>query len=516
MRYKLKYKPLQLALCASLMCAAFASCSNSESDSMTAADDVKVPLSISAVIQSGTEARKADYDATAFEAGDEIGLFILSSEDYASAYSSDYDCYNVRATYNGTSWTLDEAVYLSEDNAYILAYYPYSESYGTTFPDGSSQTNLIPIDIMPTDNTQTDVLTCGGVSVNYDNPTATLGFGHVLSRIVLSIGLTGEIETVNLTSVSISQSSGLLQSAAVLGIEDGNFGHYSSDSYDTEDAMAMTCDTTLTLTNNYTVDFLIAPESSTSLTATLVIDGVTLSADITSSSDWVSAYQYTYAINVVGTVEEEEEDILLEVSSSSVISGWSDQGTSEEIELTYQEEGDTITINGYEAVDLGLSVRWATCNVGADSPEDRGNYYAWGETYTKSKYNSSTCSTYGVTMDDFSGDSDYDTATANWGGSWRMPTSEEMQELVDDCSWEWATNGYLVTGQNGNSIFIIAAGVYDGSSLSSAGSSGYYWSSTPYESNTSNAYGLNFNSGYYEVYNLNGRGAGRSVRPVSE
>ena len=141
-------------------------------------------------------------------------------------------------------------------------------------------------------------------------------------------------------------------------------------------------------------------------------------------------------------------------------------------------------INGHEYVDLGLSVKWATCNVGASKPEDYGNYYAWGETETKSTYTESNSATYGKSMNDIdiSGNAQYDAATANWGGSWRMPTKYECQELINKCKWEWITkngiNGYNVTGTNGNSIFLPAAGRRYGSSLNYAGRSGLYWSST--------------------------------------
>ncbi len=184
------------------------------------------------------------------------------------------------------------------------------------------------------------------------------------------------------------------------------------------------------------------------------------------------------------------------------------------------EEGDAENeINGHEYVDLGLpsGLLWATCNVGATNPEDYGNYYAWGETTTKSTYTESNNTTYGVSMGDISGDSRYDAATANWGGTWRMPTDAEMGELIDNCTWAWTTqnevNGYKVTGPNGNSIFLPASGYRSGSSLIIAGSNGDYWSSTP-DGGTYDAYYLYFGSGYYGRINLN-RYYGRGVRPVS-
>ena len=179
---------------------------------------------------------------------------------------------------------------------------------------------------------------------------------------------------------------------------------------------------------------------------------------------------------------------------------------------------DTTYVNGYAAVDLGLSVKWATCNIGADSSEDYGNYYAWGETETKDSFTKSTSVTYSVSMDDIAGNAEYDAATANWGSSWRMPTYAEIVELVDSCTWTWTTendvNGYRVTGSNGNSIFLPAAGSRD-TSLTSAGSNGFYWSSTPVTGSKTNSYELFFGSSSCST-SFGYRYYGYSVRPVTE
>ena len=95
----------------------------------------------------------------------------------------------------------------------------------------------------------------------------------------------------------------------------------------------------------------------------------------------------------------------------------------------------TGTINGYEYVDLGLSVKWAICNIGASSPSDYGDYLAWGETETKDEYTNDNSVTYGdSSFGDISGNATYDAATANWGKKWRMPTRSEFEELLDDCT----------------------------------------------------------------------------------
>lgn len=180
-------------------------------------------------------------------------------------------------------------------------------------------------------------------------------------------------------------------------------------------------------------------------------------------------------------------------------------------------------------VDLGLpsGTLWATCNVGATSPEDYGDYYAWGETTTKSDYSSSSSLTYGLSNSQLLSQGiidgnknltpSYDAATANWGGTWRLPTKTEFKELKKKCTWQWTTqngkNGYKITGPNGNHIFLPAAGYRSGSSLGSAGERGGYWSSTPNESSSDYAYYLYFDSAYHYV-SWSHRYYGRSVRPV--
>ena len=194
----------------------------------------------------------------------------------------------------------------------------------------------------------------------------------------------------------------------------------------------------------------------------------------------------------------------------------------------YNLSGKTITVTqdafgadaaGYEWVDLGLSVVWATCNVGANSPEEYGDYFAWGEISPKDSYTSNNCSTYGKSMSDISGNPQYDAATANWGGAWRMPTKAELEELRSNCTWEWTTlngvNGRRVTGPNGNSIFLPAAGERYGTSSYYVGSHGDYWSSTPQEGNVGYACSSYVGSGDYDGL-WEERYTGQSVRPVIE
>lgn len=177
-----------------------------------------------------------------------------------------------------------------------------------------------------------------------------------------------------------------------------------------------------------------------------------------------------------------------------------------------------------EMIDLGLSVKWASHNVGASSPEGFGGYYAWGETEEKSYYESNTYKYYQngsyVNIGNNISGTQYDVAHVKWGGSWRMPTLDEIIELVNKCSWKWTTyngvKGQLVTGPNGNSIFLPAAGVRQLASVYYVGDYGRCLSATPNESNSASVYGLDFLSGGDLWYSWGGRSHGYSVRPVSD
>ena len=232
------------------------------------------------------------------------------------------------------------------------------------------------------------------------------------------------------------------------------------------------------------------------------------SCNLTNLQSNTTYYVRAYAVNSVGTAYGEEVTFTTAEDESSEPTG---------------------TENEYGYVDLGLSIKWATMNVGASKLGDYGDYFAWGETQPKSiydwitykycngssstltKYN--TNSSYGTVDNKTTLDLNDDAANANWGGSWRMPTDAEWEELINNCTWTWTTqngkNGYKVTSKsNGNSIFLPA------SSLDKAGSYGNYWSSSL---NTDYPYGAwcvyfysssESRSSYAYRYN------GRSVRPV--
>lgn len=141
--------------------------------------------------------------------------------------------------------------------------------------------------------------------------------------------------------------------------------------------------------------------------------------------------------------------------------------------------------SGHEYVDLGLpsGTMWASCNIGATTPAESGNFYAWGEDQVKRNYFLEDDSkVYGMMYEDYSGSQEFDAASRLWGDRWRVPSEYEMQELIDKCNWTWSRvdgrYGYIVTGRSGNSIFIPASGYRSGRKTSGVGSDGYLWTSS--------------------------------------
>lgn len=230
---------------------------------------------------------------------------------------------------------------------------------------------------------------------------------------------------------------------------------------------------------------------------------------------------------------------ILMASDSDVSTSIGSRFYGRSIRPVYQDE------IGVKAVELGLSVKWSECNLGADNPEDFGEYYAWGETEVKTTYNwttyiwctggestltkycnNSKCGSHGFVDGKTELDADDDVVHVKFGGKWRMPSGSEIVELINTrqdkahYTWEWTTiggsNGWQVTYLvNGNTLFFPVAGSMSGDQLANGNNVGYYWSSSLVQNSPNDVTylylgpgGIGTNTGY--------RFYGRSIRPVQE
>ena len=214
------------------------------------------------------------------------------------------------------------------------------------------------------------------------------------------------------------------------------------------------------------------------------------------------------------------------------------QGTSYGSQVTFstinhQTTEPMLTDSGFGYVDLGLSVMWATCNIGATATEQHGDYYAWGEIEPKNNYNWKTykwcnnsdtaltkyCvnSKYGIVDDKVLLDHEDDAASVLWGASWHMPTDEEWTELRTECTWYWIckndVNGYKVVGKNGNSIFLPISGYRLDKEYYDNETSGCYWSKSLHADFSRHTHCVIFDAAKIDKY-YNGRCCGQVIRPV--
>ena len=262
------------------------------------------------------------------------------------------------------------------------------------------------------------------------------------------------------------------------------------------------------------------------------------------SFEWHDGNTYTYNVTLNYTPQTIEM-----VIGACTIEPWGDEEYVDDLSTEALE-------NGHDYVDLGLSVKWATCNVGASKPEDYGDYFAWGavepwykdgyaqsdspvwksgknggytvvncpywasgESYGTAKFSKYvTDSSYGTIDNRTVLELSDDAARANWGGSWRMPTEAESYELIDKCTWHWTAingkNGYkVVSDVNGNSIFLPAAGIYIDTRLFYVGSDGFFWLNSLQDGGPHSAKSFGFISDH-PGSSSDSRGRGLSVRPV--
>lgn len=417
-----------------------------------------------------------------WEAGDVVGIFPDKGDQVS--FAMDEGAGMQTATFNGGGWAL-------KASSTYAAYYPHNfynrdltaipVSYEGQRQDGNASTaHLGAYDFMAA-----SVTTPSNGAVAFD-------MQHMGALVMLQTDL-GEAKT--LTNVALKASTPAFVEAGTIDLTAMN-PHIASTASTNIHNIPLE---NFTVADNETsiVYFMMAPTN---------LEGETLEIILS---------------------DEDGEYIKYEVAGKNFVAG-----TAYAYTLTEGEKFDTSVT--YNAVDLGLpsGTLWADRNVGADAPEGWGDHFAWGETEPKGYYQWSsykwcngsyntltkycTNSSYGTVDGKIVLDLEDDAAYVNMGSEWRMPTLSELQELFNNCTWTWTTqngvNGYKVTGNNGNSLFLPAAGCRDYSDLYAA--YGNYWSSSLDESSPDYAYVLCFGSGNYFDWNNYDRYYGRSVRAV--
>ncbi len=237
-----------------------------------------------------------------------------------------------------------------------------------------------------------------------------------------------------------------------------------------------------------------------------------------SDINFAGSYGYYWSSSLLTDVPNRGRDIFFD-SDDVYTDDWFHRRYGQSVRAVRREKAEPVKVE-IEMIDLGLpsGTLWATCNVGAKNPWDYGDYFAWGETEPKDWYDDDT---YTFSDNTTTLDALHDAATANLGSSWRMPTREEFQELLDNCKIEW-TDNYQGTGVSGSivwdtyahmtHIFFPASGYSSSGDLDYAGSRGRYWSSSLFTDNPKCAWQCYFSSIVYSNYM--GRIYGMSVRPV--
>lgn len=451
-------------LSAAVLALGLASCSNEVEQ---ANGGEKAPLQITANIES---TRATGIEDTEFNVGETIGFFVGDMK----------EAWNVSALYD-YKWYPDREVMLDGQERLVRAYYPYDE-FGT-------MENFMGFRVYAGVNH----LVSNSEYVWNSHSTAELKFRHLMVRVRFVVNNPEKLELSNITlSGKNIYSTGLYY-----------FEKNYVEAWNNEPVVVENMNEDKTAETQIIDALLIPNESSSEATVTLNYEDGTI---------------YTATVNLPELSVGKFYRLPVTIANAE------------------DNPGGETDANGHDYVDLGLpsGLKWATCNVGANAPEEYGDYFAWGETSTKESYNWETykwCNGSNTTLTKYNSDSYYgtvdnktvldpedDTAHVNWGGTWRMPTPSEFEELKEHCTWTWDSmnghNGYKVTGTNGNSIFLPAAGCRGGTYLLIDGSFGCYWSSTQYDQ--SYACILFFDSSYINPYDYTNRYYGQSVRPVTE
>ena len=491
-----------------------AACSQIENP---AESNVPVSLSYSTVAATETKAAQNLNEGT-FASGESVTVRISNTGE------GSWTDYTFTTGNAGAMTAPDPAPYYpaGAQNIDIVAYYPAAT--GSSFTVATDQT-------ADADYKASDLMFASVTDQAKQAEPVNLAFSHKMAK--LCVNITAGSGVTSITSVNILN----VKPTVSFDQATGAVGEASGAA------------TSIAISNNGAA--VIPAQTIDGGLLSIVTDKGTATYSV-ASMEFAAGNLYTINITVN----------LRAVGTTTAITGWTSEGTVTVNPVTYQK-----TPAGLVAVDLGHpdGIKWANMNVGAEAVTDYGDYFAWGETmpYYQEGYSQearcnhwidgksagydwesySLCNGTSSTMNKYCTNSEYgyvdnktalerthDAASANWGGSWRMPTAEELTWLRDNCTWAWqddynatGVKGMLVTsnvsGYTSNSIFLPAAGFRDKIILNSAGTYGYYWSSSLYvsTSNISNcARCVSFLSDGPENAPRTIRYSGLSVRPVTK
>lgn len=497
------------------------SCSSDDSLGIGNVKEIRATLNGFQLDESLTRTQYNISETKGFEtiwaAGDILGIYPIGGDQVSFPISDGVG--TTSAKFDGGSWAL-------RSEYKYAAYYPFSSDFYTT-----DQT-AIPVSFLGQvqngNNTTShlaavDFMAAAGTKPS-SNGSVNLSFNHVGCFLCMQFKMPNAgtfVEAKVETDGGRFTTQGTVNLAATTP---------AVTATNTAEALTLALSNVSTASANQTITLymMVAPDnlSGRTLTFTVKDSNGNLYTKKSAGKTMTATYAYNYSLT-------------LETTGAGGTTGG----------------GGSDPFNGHAYVDLGLkdeqghTIYWATCNVGATTPEDYGDYFAWGETepyyqaghsqdspcsswktgktgynwanykwcngdyYTQTKYCTSV--DYGTVDNKTVLELEDDAATQNWGGNWRMPTKDEQDQLRTSCTWTWNSTkkGYTVTGPNGNSIFLPAAGYRSDSDLNYAGSNGYYWSSSLGPSLSHFAYYLYFNSWSQDTDDYT-RYLGRSVRAV--
>ncbi len=501
-------KKIHFSFAALSGCILLASCSHSE------INDVAEKQSVQATF-SGSINQMTRVMGTSWEANDAIGIFMLQN----GTTNLTGDVANVEYVTNGdgtfTASNADATIYypVNKSKVDFVAYYPYSTLSGTT-----NDPTFVVSNWNGVAHNKLDLLVAKSTAHNVTNPEVAFDFYHQFSK--LELNLSADTET-GLTDADLAGVK-----VRIAGINRPATFHFVDQTVSY--ATALDEDVFMQVAANGLSATAIIPSVKGSEIIFVLANGDSFTWDISSLS-FESGKCYTYSIAL------KANPIAVEAQLTSVINGWN---TVQGGLISLDQDADTgntanNNVQNHDYVDLGLpsGLLWATCNVGAKSPEEYGDYFAWGETAphysvngadttwldgysagyewstykycegsaeTMTKYCNST--SYGTVDDKTVLEAEDDAATANWGSGWWMPTTAEWKELKNNTTSTWTSEngvyGRKFTASNGNYIFLPAAGHRGETSLKYVGSYGYYWSLSLYQSSSFIAWTLFFDSSY--------------------